>query len=158
MCAIIDNDVVKEAFGDKLTPAGQAFRKSVDRGQVLLVVGGKLLDELDQNSKFRLWRNRAVQNGKAFIEKRTKVDLRTGQLRKGRSCVSNDEHVIALAQVTGARLLFSNDKPLRKDFKNKRLIDHPRGKIYSTNDSKDFTKDHRNLLGDRLCADHGSAP
>ena len=152
MCAIIDNDVVAEAFGDKPTPAGRAFRKSVVDGRIKLVVGGELLDELDQNGNFRRWRDGAVRYGKVFAQERKDVDLRTKQLRAEDSCVSNDEHIIALAQITGARLLFSNDKKLHRDFRNKQLVDHPRGKVYSTNDSKEFTPAHRNLLNDRLCA------
>ena len=37
------------------------------------------------------------------------------------SCRSNDPHVIALAQINGARLLYSNDEALQKDFGDKRL-------------------------------------
>ncbi len=152
MCAIIDNDVVAEAFGDQPTPAGRAFRQSVDQGRIQLVVGGELLDELDQNRNFRKWRAVAMHYGKVFSPERNKVDLQTKQLRTKQSCVSNDEHIIALAQITGARLLFGNDKHLHSDFKNKQLIDHPRGKVYSTNISQEFTRGHRNLLNDRLCA------
>ena len=56
MCAIIDNDVVAQAFGDKITPAGRAFRDSLDQGKLQLVVGGLLVDELDQNGTSRKWR------------------------------------------------------------------------------------------------------
>jgi hypothetical protein len=48
-------------------------------------------------------------------------------------CTSNDEHVIALARADRqrARVLCTNDQALRTDFKNKTLIDNPRGTIYS---------------------------
>lgn len=65
---------------------------------------------------------------------------------------SNDIHIIALARVSGARLLFSNDTALHKDFRNKDLIDQPRGKVFSTLKSKQFTKAHKYLLENRnLC-------
>ena len=50
-------------------------------------------------------------------------------------CQSNDQHVIALAIVSGARLLYSNDRRLQRDFKDRRLIDPP-GKVYSTRRGK----------------------
>ncbi len=61
MRAIIDKDVVREAFGPKPTPAGKKFRQWLDTGSRRLVVGGKLLDEIDGNSNFKLWRPTAVQ-------------------------------------------------------------------------------------------------
>ena len=45
--------------------------------------------------------------------------------------VSDDPHVLALARVSGARLLYTNDANLMADFKNKRLIDDPRGSVYT---------------------------
>ena len=63
---------------------------------------------------------------------KSEVDARTEQIQNEGSCTSDDPHVIALAQVSRARLLYSNDGDLQKDFKNKRLIDQPRGKVYST--------------------------
>ena len=44
---------------------------------------------------------------------------------------SDDPHVLALASYAGVRLLFTEDQDLVKDFKKKRFIDKPRGKIYS---------------------------
>ena len=71
------------------------------------------------------------QSGKAF---RVSDKLIEAQLLKikGR-CTSNDEHVIALARADRQRahLLCTNDEALRTDFKNKSLVDNPRGTIYS---------------------------
>ena len=44
---------------------------------------------------------------------------------------SNDPHILALARASGARLVYTGDGKLIADFKNKRLIDGPRGKIYT---------------------------
>ena len=72
------------------------------------------------------------------------------KLENASRCVSDDPHVVALAQLSGARLLYSNDTDLMQDFRNRNLIDRPRGRIYSTdekmNPSKSFTTTHRNLL------------
>ncbi len=80
------------------------------------------------------------------------MDEREEKLLQEETCRSNDTHVIALAQISGARLLYSNDMALHKDFRNKSLIDKPRGKVYSTNKRKDFTSAQEKLLNDRnLC-------
>ena len=71
------------------------------------------------------------------------MELLTG----GETCRSNDQHVIALAQVSGARLLYSDDGDLHEDFKNNRLINRPRGVVYSTKNGDNLTPAHRNLLG-----------
>ena len=74
------------------------------------------------------------------------MDKGEEKLLQEERCRSNDTHVIALAQISGARLLYSNDKDLHVDFKNKRLIDEPRGKIYSTNEDKGFHKLPREII------------
>ena len=45
---------------------------------------------------------------------------------------SDDPHVLALARATGARLLHTGDRDLMADFKNKKFLAQPRGKVYST--------------------------
>ena len=86
------------------------------------------------------------------------MDTREEELNREGSCLSNDTHVIALAQTSGARLLYSNDKNLQVDFKDKRLIDEPRGKVYSTNEDKNFTNTHEKLLKNKkLCRNRCAA-
>ena len=58
---------------------------------------------------------------------------------------SNDPHIIALARAKGVRLLYTGDGALRDDFKDKRFIDGPRGKVYSRASNKD-------LLTRSMCA------
>ena len=45
---------------------------------------------------------------------------------------SDDPHVLALARWSRVRLLYTGDPGLIADFKNKRLVDSPRGKVYSS--------------------------
>ena len=152
MCAILDADVVSEAFGPDATLAGQFFRQAIDNGGLKLIIGGKLLDELDQNRNFKAWRAVAVLYGRAELRPQEIIDLRTHELISSKSCESNDAHVIALAQLSSARLLYSNDKRLHRDFKRKQLIDNPRGKIYTTNENSSVTRTHRRLVNDQsLC-------
>ena len=67
-------------------------------------------------------------------------------------CKSDDEHVLALALVSGARLLYTNDPALIDDFGNREIVASPRGKIYTTARNAGVTDAHRRLLAARdLC-------
>ena len=145
MCAILDANTVHEVFGVGV-PAGEEFLKWVIKGSMRLVAGGKLLEELDSNSKFQKWRRQAVLSGKVRIVDNQEVETMAGQLVTNSSCLSDDEHIVALAQISGARLLYSNDRDLQEDFKNRNLIDDPRGKVYSTLEGKVFADSHKQLL------------
>ena len=80
------------------------------------------------------------------------VDGKARELEQQNACRSDDEHVIAVAQLGGARLLYSNDSDLQDDFRDKALIDQPRGKVYSTTDRDVLTRAHQRLLANRnLC-------
>ncbi len=152
MCAILDANVTNEVFGQVKTPAGQKFREWLDSGRSFLVMGGKLADELTHDGRFRAWSETAIQYGRLRLFDRAKVNERADELHDSNACTSDDEHVIALAQLSGARLLFSNEPNLHKDFKSRNLIDDPRGKVFSTKDSKEFTLSQKRLLADRtLC-------
>ena len=153
MCAIVDANVVHEVFGSNLPPAGEQFFDWIEKGNERLVVGGKLLEELEESSEgFRLWASEAADAGKMRVVNKNEVDAKTREIENEGGYVSNDPHVLALAQVSGARLLYSNDGDLQEDFGKKSLIDQPRGKIYSTHRNKDFQPEHRRLLSRRdLC-------
>ena len=153
MCAIVDANVVHEVFGSNLRPAGEKFFEWIETGSERLVVGGKLLEELEASSAgFREWASEAADAGKMRVVNKNEVDARTREIENEGGYESDDPHVIALARVSGARLLYSNDGNLQEDFKNKNLIDGPRGKVYSTRESKNFQPAHRRLLADRsLC-------
>ncbi len=152
MCAILDNDVAYQVFGRDRPPAGVAFRRWIDSRRGQLVVGGQLRVELGRNHAFRLWLQQALLQGRARSVNDREVDKRTATLRNAGVCRSNDPHIVALAQLSNARLLYSNDDDLRHDFGDKQLIDRPRGKVYSTKQSNDFQESHRRLLNQRrLC-------
>ena len=74
------------------------------------------------------------------------VNARTEELQAEAALRSDDPHVIALAQVSGSRLLYSNDRALQQDFRDKALIDNPRGSVYSTLRSKKFTRSRKDQL------------
>ena len=151
MCAIIDANVAHEVFGLNRPEAGvEFFNWITQRGR--LVVGGQLLEELNK-TRTREWAKQGINAGLIRSMGESDVNIRTEELRRERKYRSDDPHVLALAQISGARLLYSNDAKLQQDFKNKSLIDSPRGKVYSTRlQNKDFRSSHKQLLEKRdLC-------
>ena len=131
MCAILDANVVHKVFGDNRPEAGRKFFEWLNAGNGKLVVGGKLLRELDKTHDFSQWFRQALLAGWAKKSDAHEVDRKTKELKETESCKSDDPHVIALARVGGARLLYSEDNRLQQDFKDRALIDNPRGKVYT---------------------------
>ena len=152
MCAIVDANVAHEVFGSDRPPAGERFFDwlSGPRGQ--LVVGGRLRDELARDQKFVQWLRTALRNGHARSVADEAVEGHAEQLRREGVCKSNDLHVVALALVSGARLLYTNDAALIADFGRREIVASPRGKVYTTARYADGTDAHRRLLAARdLC-------
>ena len=152
MCAIVDNNVAHEVFGSRPPEAGKRFRHWLGHRNGRLVVGGKLLEELKGNSRFREWFQQNQLSGRLRQVKRSKVEAEEQRIRRENLCQSDDEHVVALAVVSGARLLYTNDTALIKDFKNRQIVANLSGKIYTTAKANRFTSTHRRLLALRnLC-------
>ena len=147
MCAIVDANAAHEVFGANRPPAGKGFFDWLNTGGGRLVVGGKLREELHRSSGgFRTWAQQAVLAARLRIKEDTEVNVRMEELQGETSLRSDDPHVIALAQVSGARLLYSNDSDLQRDFKDWNLIDKPRGKVYSTLVNDNFTPSRKKQL------------
>ena len=158
MCAIVDNNVANEVFGGDPPEAGRRFRRWLGSGNGRLVVGGWLLAELKGNGDFREWFQQNELSGRLLQVKDEKVARQERRIKQTNLCTSNDEHVVALAIASGARLLYTNDDLLMADFRNRDIVPGPPGKIYTTRDRKDFRSAHRKLLGMRnLCRapEHG---
>lgn len=147
MCAIIDNNVRHEVFGAReiQTPAGKFFLDWLDSGRGVLVVGGHLRRELGEYRRFEVWLETAVQFGRVRQVNDAQVDRETGTV-SSQEISSDDPHVLALARISGARLLFTNDRDLQDDFRNRNIIGGTRGRIYTTLQSSDISRTHRNLL------------
>ena len=137
MCAILDADVRDTVFGDSRPPAGVIFYKWIMTGGGCLVVDECLLKELNRGApeSFKEWQRQAQFKGslKKIDDKLAKESIT--ELENAKVCRSNDVHIIALAKISGSRLLFSNDKKLRDDFKDRNILD-PTGKLYSRNMKK----------------------
>ena len=76
MCAIVDANVVGELWENSNSDAGKGFRRWVEESNGLLIVGGKLLQELNSKRATR-WINRLALAGKLIT-----IDDRKGQSAK----------------------------------------------------------------------------
>ena len=165
MCAIIDNDVSHQVFGANPTEPGEYFRNWLSRENGgIIVAGGRLFHELSQNPNFQQFFAYRHQAGRAVRIPDAVVDAAAAELRARGICRSNDVHVLALAQVSRARLLFTNDRALKQDFMNPDIIPGASGRIYSTDrgrhtrryaaqEIRNVTRTHRDLLNRTdLCA------
>ena len=151
MCAIIDASVANTTIGDKSTEAGSKFLEFVAKGTIRLVIGGeKYRDELKEcSSQFNKWLNTAVGVGLAMNIDDTLVDAKAREFTNANSCDSDDEHVVALAFVSGARLVFTNDTDLHSDCS---ALLKPSAKIYSTLHGRtDFDRAKERLLRESFC-------
>lgn len=150
MCVIIDACVRDLVFSAPRSDAAVAIVNWIDEADGRMVYGGtKYYEELFTQKKdngervtlervtrqVRAWK----QAGRAMEFPKAAVDAEERVVREMNAATSNDIHILALARVSGARVLFSSDGKLHADFKNAAIVDSPRGAIYQT-------KDHSGLL------------
>jgi hypothetical protein len=129
MCVIIDANLASLFFN---VPTIAAFKPVIDwiDKDGKMVYGGKngreLIKVKNAARRIKEW----SRSGKAENPSDKKVDRETDKVKALDICVSNDEHVIALAHVSHVRLLCSHDKKLHDDFTSPSLLSNPRGKVY----------------------------
>lgn len=147
MCAILDTNAAIQIFSAGAPEAAVQFRKYVDKGRLQLVFGGtSYRSEVRRNHGVLRFFQVGIQAGRIRQIDDRQVNTQAQMLRRGYSVESDDEHIVALAQVSGARLLYTNDRRLQGDFKNRRLINGPPGRIYSTLVGGSFDKRKKALL------------
>jgi hypothetical protein len=127
VCLIIDSNVVHKISDVDHQPIMMALAAK----KATLVYGGELRREYrkikDFYHKILL---RLDQSGAAKIYLDKEIDQKTDDLKQAGGYSSDDPHILALAIVTGARLVCSEDNAVCSDFKNKTLINNPRGSVY----------------------------
>ena len=153
MCVIVDANVAGEVFGANRSSAGREFRRWITTGTGYLSTGGKQLAELRKLGTFRDWEKNAINYQRIRYEDASKVECCTAKTVAANECQSDDEHVVALANVGSARLLYTNDRALQRDFRNPRLVNDPRGAVFTTVRNPELTDVHRRLMNRTdLCA------
>ena len=132
MCLILDANLASRAFG---VPTHEDFLAIIDwltsdKKDGKLVVGGQLATELNKVTAARRFVRALQQAGRARLIPEQEANTEAAKIQG--SCLSNDAHVIALARVSGARILCARDKRLHQDFGNPILISNPKGHVYQT--------------------------
>lgn len=141
MCIIVDANRVS-VFLDKQKNESRPIHDWLSRGHGAVVYGGKLTEELSKNDKMR--RLLVTLNRAGQAKEISKADILEKLTALPTNIQSDDPHIIALAQASGSRLLYTHDDNLIEDFKNANLISSPRGKIYKR-------EENANLLTQNVC-------
>ena len=145
MCAIVDNSVRGELTNTS-NEIAKGFLDWWKRRGHIVIGGSKLRKELEENNRFTTILQAYREAGKVIDENDRLVDSQEEELRREGLCISDDEHVVALARVSRARILYTNDRDLQTDFTTKQLIDDPRGRVVSTLCDTRFVEKHRRML------------
>lgn len=131
MCLIVDANCASMTFRDRPSEDFLPVIEALFAGNARLVLGGTKLREEYGRIGAAL---RAVASldraGKVIHAPDVKVDMDAAVVAATGECKSDDEHIVALVRVSGARLVCTRDLALHQDLANKNLIPTPRASIY----------------------------
>ena len=162
MCAVLDANISGELFARDRPPIADLFFSWMNQ-RGLIVVGGEQLHELQRNENASKWLLQGRLAGNVQEAPLDLVNDKIEELRRRSDLLSDDHHVLAVALVAGARLLFSNDRNLQADFTNRDIVDPP-GKVYTSapvsrksgrrvaRHPRPLTEGHKTLLRRPVCA------
>ena len=138
MCMIIDanrlNVFLSHQNNDDVKPIYSWLNNG--SGKIVYSTEGKFREEVKETARRALVE--LVRSGKARFVSGKQLKSEQERLIKDSDYKSNDTHVLALALVSGARLLYTEDQALRSDFRKGKwrngrfIIRSPRGKLYSS--------------------------
>lgn len=137
MCIIVDANVAHKLAANPCGLDASPLRDRIENKRLEVASGGRNAEEL-LATKLRRWFVEQTRSGTVRIYPPVLLAVEEERCRQRQKCVSDDQHIIALARVSGARLLYTVDGALRTDFKNKELVDKPRGRIYSSHRNADL--------------------
>src|SRR5438034_7703123 len=104
MCLIIDANYAHRVY-PKPDKDGLVIQTALVDGRARLVYGGKLAEEYTMMVEFRRWLVGLSRAGRARKVSDAEVERVTTDLVRTGGYVSDDPHIIALARVSGVRLL-----------------------------------------------------
>ena len=129
MCLIVDTNVAVQVFASIGPTDFTPVQRALSSGKAVGVYGGKLTDEYLAIKSLRSIIRELDRKGSLRKVSDSKVEDATETVQNEGQCHSDDPHIIALARVSGVRLLCSNDHDLHTDFTNPRLL-RPPGNVY----------------------------
>ena len=145
-CMIVDTNKLGW-LTDSSQETSQMVIDLLKRQKGKLYIGGGLREEIPL--KYRQWYNVGIGAGWIVSVPDGEVDQETACLSDHYVLESNDHHVVALARVSGARVLVSCDGDLRDDFRDRNLISQPLGKLLPFDSDK--ARVRKFLQQRRLC-------
>lgn len=127
MCLILDPNVAGDYIkGHKYIMPVKKWIENDDR--LIYTKSETWKRELKFNSRMYILLGQYREDGRAIEFPAEEVQKEQNKLANCKLFKSKDFHIVALANVSGVRLLVTNDINLIKDFKNSAIIKH--GKIY----------------------------
>ena len=131
MCIIVDTNKLGTFLADPPDDDSRPIHKWLKSGagSIVYSTGGRFAQEIQDRARTRLADYSRAGRAKHIDVSQFAHDER--DLKARADLRSDDPHVLALARASGARLLYTADQNLISDFKNRRFIDGPRGKVYS---------------------------
>ena len=132
MCIIVDANRLGAFLADPPDRDSRPIHTWLDRGagSIVYSTGGGFKKEIRGRVKAKL--ANYVRAGRAKLIPGSLFADDERNLKARADLRSDDPHVLALARAARVRLLYTGDDNLISDFKNKRFIDRPRGKVYSS--------------------------
>lgn len=128
MCLIVDANAAHRIFADPPGEEAVPIWSWLERDGVI-VYGGKLAAELERLGSVRRALAALVRAGRAYLENPAEVNAVEIRLIEEGVLKSDDPHVVALARVSGSRVLFTGDGALMQDFTDPAIL-QPRGRVY----------------------------
>ena len=130
MCIIVDANRLGALLSDPAAEDAAPIRRWLHQGgRIVYSTGGAFGREVGRRMRDRLLDYARAGRAEYVPAGQFADDERT--LRDHPDLRSDDAHVLALARKTGVRLLYTGDRDLIEDFKDKQFIDRPRGKVYT---------------------------
>jgi len=130
MCLIIDANKINNLVEKPEEPDHRPIHDWLEKQRGRIATGGRNLEELTVSAGGKRFIAGLLKAGKAWKYEADVISTKERELADSGILQSDDEHVLALSIVSGARCLFSDDRDLCDDFRNPRIISRPRGKVY----------------------------
>ena len=141
MCVIVDADKTGELL--KIPAPAEALPLSewLGRGGTLVYsTGGEFARQFPEGTRRRIakfFRNiRLVRIQPGKVREKMRALPAKGKLRSDRKSGPGDRHILALALASRAEVLYTGDRDLMGDFRDKEVMGGLRGKIYSGEKSR----------------------
>jgi len=146
MCIILDANLAGEMFSAPPSSASLPVLQWISSSDGNVVIGGKLAKELVHSTAARRLILEWLRSGGAIRVPAEEIEAQIAEVEAVGECKSNDIHILGLARASGVRVLFTRDKLLMGDFKNRKLI-KPKGRIYQREEHRDLLVHRRGCPG-----------